>query len=160
MGGFSGPMTREKMESLGHHTRGTYRGPLGWHYCMELYNDLQQAKHEDGTHVFRVGALRIVSQDEGYNIVYVLTEQEYQQPEKTKKEIIQSNKLKSRVRCLRCNLPATWDVNGYPYCETCGPERSQELLATEGIVSGFHCEMGFTWDLDGGLLIPKTRPWS
>jgi len=79
MGGFSGPPTREKMESLGHHTRGTYRGPLSWHYCMELYDDLQQARREDGTHVFRVGSLFIVSQDEGYNIVYTLTEEEYQQ---------------------------------------------------------------------------------
>ena len=76
---FSSPMTREKMEALGHHTRGTYRGPLSWHYCMELYEDLQQARREDGTHVFRVGSLFIVSQGEGYNIVYLLTEQEYQQ---------------------------------------------------------------------------------
>jgi len=72
-------MTREKMESLGHHTRGTYRGPLGWHDAMDLCKDLGQARHEDGTHVFRVGALRIVSQDDGYNIVYLLTEEEYQQ---------------------------------------------------------------------------------
>ena len=76
---FSKPMTREKMETLGHHTRGTYRGPLGWHDAMDLCKDLGQARREDGTPTFRLGSLRIVSQDEGYNVVYTLTEEEYQQ---------------------------------------------------------------------------------
>jgi len=65
------------------------------------------------------------------------------------------DELESRSRCLRCHTLATWDVNGRPYCETCGPVRAQELLITEGIASRFHCEAGFTWDLDG-FLIPTT----
>lgn len=90
MGGFSGPMTREKMESLGHHTRGTYRGPLSWRECVELYDDLQQAMLPDGvTHTFAVGTLFIVSQDEGYNIVYTLTEEEYQQTQQEYEEVTQ-----------------------------------------------------------------------
>jgi len=75
---FSSPMTREKMESLGHHTRGTYRGPLGWEYATGLCKDLGQAKREDGTPTFTPGSLCIVSQDDGYNVVYILTEQKYQ----------------------------------------------------------------------------------
>ena len=68
------------------------------------------------------------------------------------------NKPKNRALCLRCHMLATWDVNGRPYCETCGPERAQELLATEGVASRFHCRAGFTWDIDDSccFLIPIT----
>jgi len=85
---FSGPMTREKMETLGHHTRGTYRGPLGWHDAMSLCQDLGQARREDGTPTFAPGSLRIVSQGEGYNVIYTLTEEEYQQ-DRARREHIQ-----------------------------------------------------------------------
>ena len=68
-------------------------------------------------------------------------------------------KPKNRALCLRCHTPATWDVNGRPYCETCGPERVQELLLTEGVVSRLHCKAGFTWGPDNlcCLLIPIRR---
>lgn len=62
-------MSRQDLERLGHKVRGTYRGPLGWHECMALYDDLQQARLPDGTHTFTLGSLHIVSQDDGYNIV-------------------------------------------------------------------------------------------
>ena len=71
-------MTRQDMERLnpGYTIRGTYRGPLDWELCTGLYDDLQQSKCEDGTHVFPVGTLYIVSQDDGYNIVTVERTQE------------------------------------------------------------------------------------
>ena len=69
----SGPMTREEMERLNPDcvVRGTYRGPLDWELCMRLYDSLQQCVYPfpDGPHVFPVGTLFIVSQDDGYNIV-------------------------------------------------------------------------------------------
>ena len=67
----SEPMTRERMEQLNPDCviRGTYRGPLDWELCTSLYDSLQQAKTDDGDHVFSVGTLYIVSQDGGYNIV-------------------------------------------------------------------------------------------
>lgn len=66
-------MTRQDMERLnpGKKVRGTYRGPLDWKLCTGLYDGLQQSKHSDGTHVFPVGVLFIVRQDDGYNIVIV-----------------------------------------------------------------------------------------
>ena len=72
-------MTRQDMENQGHHTRGTYRGPLSWKYCLGLVGDLRRAKREDGGSVFTPGSLFIVSQDDKYNVIYILTEQEYQQ---------------------------------------------------------------------------------
>lgn len=139
-------MSRQDMERLnpGKKVRGTYRGPLDWELCTSLYDSLQQARCQDGTHVFAIGTLFIVSQDDGYNIVRVERTQE-----------ITQNGPENQARCLRCHVIATWDVNGHPYCETCGPQRTQELLGTEGIASRFHCETGFTWDPDG-VLIPIT----
>lgn len=64
-------MTRQDLERLGHEVRGTYRGPLDWELCTGLYNDLQQCKHQDGTHVFRMGTLFIVRQDPGFNIITI-----------------------------------------------------------------------------------------
>ena len=70
--------TCQDMEQLGYHVRGTYRGPFSWEYCLGLVCDLRQAKCEDGSPAFTPGSLHIVSQGKGYNVVYTLTEQEYQ----------------------------------------------------------------------------------
>ena len=64
-------MTRQDLEQMGYKVKGTYRGPLDWKLCTGLYNDLQQCKQQDGTHVFPVGTLFIVRQDPGFNIVTV-----------------------------------------------------------------------------------------
>jgi len=64
----------------------------------------------------------------------------------------EATQSKTPVCCLRCTTMATWDVNGYPYCETCGPERAQELLEAENVVSRFHCLAGFTWNSDNILV--------
>lgn len=49
------------------------------------------------------------------------------------------------VACIRCDKPATWLVNNFPYCEQHGPERADELLTIlkEPAVSQFHCPAGF-----------------
>ena len=64
-------MTRQDLERCGHKVQGTYRGPLDWDLCTSLCDDLQQARLQDGTHVFPLGALCIVRQDPGFNIVTV-----------------------------------------------------------------------------------------
>lgn len=138
-------MTRQEMERLnpGYVIRGTYRGPLDWELCTGLYDDLQQAQHVGGGYVFPAGTLYIVSQGDGYNIV--------------RKERIQDGEPRYQIHCLRCTMAttATWDVNGYPYCETCAEQRARELLKIEGIVSRSHCPLGFTWS-PGNTLVPIT----
>ena len=70
-------MTRQDMEQLGYHTRGTYRGPFSLEYCQKVIDELLQTKRENGSPVFTPGSLYIVSQDDEYNVVYTLTEQEF-----------------------------------------------------------------------------------
>jgi len=66
-------LSRQDLENLGHKVRGTYRGPLDWSLCLSLCNSLQQGKNDEGDHIFPLGALRIVQQEGGFNIVEVLT---------------------------------------------------------------------------------------
>lgn len=64
-------LSRQDLEKLGHKVKGTYRGPLSFKLCISLYNSLQQVKDTNGNYFFPLGALRIVQQEGGYNIVEI-----------------------------------------------------------------------------------------
>jgi len=53
--------------------------------------------------------------------------------------------------CIRCFSKATWDVNGYPYCETCAKIVEQRFLVShkDGVISRFHSPTGLVWAESG-----------